>query len=703
MPRRSGESTPAHPQDPVRQLRLVVEVEDLDTALAFYRDALGLEVEEAIDGENGERVVILDAGRATLELANPAQKRMIDEVEVGRQVSPRLRVAFEVVDAAATTSRLEEAGATVVAPPVVTPWQSLNARLDAPGPLHITVFQEGVSGRESRRSLARLASDERAVLPDWLHALCMHCAQVGSTQRRLMADCRPRRVDRLAILRGAYDKVAFVGIFDAHPSLGRNASAQAADLIRQAILDGRVIPGGSVRKRRSWPSNSGSAARRCERHSSTHGGRVGRGAHGDEGGGSVTPPAGDLKQNAAEQGGRIGPLAGIRVIELGTLLAGPFAGRLLGDLGAEVIKIEAPGQPDPIREWGKARYQGRSLMWPVQSRNKKCVTLNLRLERGQELLLRLVEKADVVTENFRPGTLEKWNLGYEQLSEVNPGIVLARISGYGQTGPYASRAGFASVSEAMGGIRHINGFPGEAPPRMHISLGDSLAAMFATQGILSALYWRDACGGGLGQVVDVSLMESAFALLESTVPEYDRLGIVRGPQGTNLKGIAPSNIFRSSDDKWMVIAANADGVFRRLCDAIGRPELADDERFSTHLARGDTQDEIEGIIADWARERTASEIDRILNEAGVICGPIYTIEDIFDDPQYQARDMLLEQVDPEFGSFVGPGIVPKLTRTPGAVRWSATWEEGSHNREVYGDLLGLTDDELAELREEGVL
>jgi crotonobetainyl-CoA:carnitine CoA-transferase CaiB-like acyl-CoA transferase len=329
--------------------------------------------------------------------------------------------------------------------------------------------------------------------------------------------------------------------------------------------------------------------------------------------------------------------------------------------------------------------------------------LNLRLERGQELLLRLIEKADVVTENFRPGTLEKWNLGFDRLSEINPGIVLARISGYGQTGPYSERAGFASVSEAMGGIRHINGFPGEAPPRMHISLGDSLAGMFAAQGILSALYWRDACGGGVGQVVDVSLMESAFAMLEGTVPEYDRLGIVRGPQGTNLKGIAPSNIFRSRDEKWVVIAANADGVFRRLCDAIGRAELADDERFATHVARGDNQDEIEGIIADWARERDASEIDRVLNEAGVICGPIYTIADIFDDPQFQARDMLLEHVDPEFGPYIGPGIVPKLTRTPGAVRWSATWDEGSHNQEVYGGLLGLTDDELAELREEGVL
>ena len=255
----------------------------------------------------------------------------------------------------------------------------------------------------------------------------------------------------------------------------------------------------------------------------------------------------------------------------------------------------------------------------------------------------------------------------------------------------------------MGGIRHINGFPDQPPPRMHISLGDSLAAMFAAQGILAALYWRDGAGGGLGQVVDVSLMEASFALLESTVPEYDRLGIVRGPQGTNLKGIAPSNIFKSRDDSWVVIAANADNVFRRLCDAIERPELADDERFATHLARGDNQDEIEGIVADWAAQHDAAEIDRILNAAGVICGPIYTIADIFDDPQFKAREMLLEHVDPEFGPYIGPGIVPKLTRTPGAVRWSATWEEGSHNAEVYGGLLGLSDDEIAALHEEGVI
>ena len=262
------------------------------------------------------------------------------------------------------------------------------------------------------------------------------------------------------------------------------------------------------------------------------------------------------QQAQAEAGA--GPLAGVRVLELGMLLAGPFTGRLLGDMGAEVIKVEPPGQPDPLREWGKARYQGRSLWWPVQSRNKKCITLNLREAKGQELLLELARRSDVLVENFRPGTLERWNLGPEQLWEANPKLVVARVSGYGQTGPYAPRAGFASVAEAMGGIRHINGFPDEPPPRLHISLGDSLAGMFATQGILAALYKRDALGFGRGQVVDVSLVESCFALLESMVPEYDRLGIVRGPGGTGLKGVAPSNIFKSEDGKWIVIAANAD-------------------------------------------------------------------------------------------------------------------------------------------------
>jgi len=398
-----------------------------------------------------------------------------------------------------------------------------------------------------------------------------------------------------------------------------------------------------------------------------------------------------------------GPLAGVRVIELGQLLAGPFTGRLLGDMGADVIKVEPPGQPDPIRDWGKARYHGRSLWWPVQSRNKRCVTLNLRSERGQELLLELVKQADVLTENFRPGTLERWNLGWDRLSEANPRLVLARISGYGQTGPYAERAGFASVAEAMGGIRYINGFPGEPPPRIHLSIGDSLAGMFAAQGILAALYKRDALGFGRGQVVDISLLESSFALLESMVPEYDRLKIVREPQGTNLKGIAPSNIFKSADGKWIVIAANADKVFGRLCEAMGRPELATDPKFSNHLARGDHQDELEGLIAHWAAERPAEEIDRVLNAAGVICGPVYTIADIFADEHFWAREMLLKHEDPEFGEYIGPGITPKFSETPGEVRWSAPWEEGSHNREVYGELLGLSESELAGLKEEGVL
>lgn len=415
------------------------------------------------------------------------------------------------------------------------------------------------------------------------------------------------------------------------------------------------------------------------------------------GGQPATSPRAERRETGS------GPLAGVRMVELGMLLAGPFAGRLLGDMGAEVIKVEPPGKPDPLRDWGHARYGNHSLWWPVQSRNKKCVTLNLREPRGQELLLELVRVTDVVTENFRPGTLERWNVGYDRMSAVNPGIVLARISGYGQTGPYAGRAGFAAVAEAMGGLRYINGFPDQPPPRTGISLGDSLAAMFAVQGILAALYQRDVLGDGRGQVIDVSLMEASFALLESAVPEYDRLGIVRGPSGTGLKGVAPSNIFKSRDGKWVVIAANQDNVFRRLCEAMDSPELADDPRYATHLARGENQEQIEQVVADWAARHDAREIDARLNEFGVVCGPIYTIADIFEDPQFAAREMLVEHEDPDFGSYVGPGIVPKFSRTPGEVRWSAPWEEGSHNREIYCDLLGLSESELDDLHEAGIV
>jgi formyl-CoA transferase len=391
-----------------------------------------------------------------------------------------------------------------------------------------------------------------------------------------------------------------------------------------------------------------------------------------------------------------GPLTGLRVIELGMLVAGPHAARLLAEMGAEVIKLEAPDRLDPLREWGKARYQNRSLWWPVQSRNKKCATLDLRKKSGQELLLSLVKESDVVIENFRPGTLEKWNLGFDRLIQANPRIILCRVSGYGQTGPYSKRAGFASVAEAMGGLRFINGNIGEPPPRMHISLGDTLAGMVAVHGILAALYWRDALAGGRGQVVDVSL-------LESTIPEFDRLGIVREPGGTGLAGVAPSNIFRSRDGKWIVIAANADNIFRRLCGAMDMPELADDPRFSTHLARGENQKEIDALVATWAGEHDAAEIDDVLNRAGVVCGPIYSVADMFNDPHFWARGMLVRHEDPEIGEYIGPGIFPKFSETPSMVRWSAPWEPGSHNREIFGDLLGLSNEELDELKAEGVL
>lgn len=397
-----------------------------------------------------------------------------------------------------------------------------------------------------------------------------------------------------------------------------------------------------------------------------------------------------------------GPLAGLRILELGTLIAGPFAGRLLGDMGAEVIKVEAPEHPDPLRDWGRS-YKGRSLWWAAQSRNKKCITLDLRQPAGQQLALDLVEQCDVVIENFRPGTLERWNLAYEQMAAVNPGVILVRVSGYGQTGPYASRAGFASVAEAMSGLRHINGYPDQPPPRMGISLGDSIAALFAVQGALAALHERDSSGTGLGQVVDVSLVESCFALLESAVPEYDRLGVIRQPTGSGLPGIAPSNIFRSLDGIWMVIAANQDTVFRRLCLAMDAPELADDPRFVDHVKRGENQSEIEGIVATWAALRPANEIDQLLNDSGVPCGPINTVADIFDDAHYREREMLLELDDPEIGPFVAPGVVPKFSTTPGSIRSTASWRSGSDNEEVYCRLLALSPADLARHKQHGVV
>ncbi|WP_433504856.1 CaiB/BaiF CoA transferase family protein [Pseudonocardia halophobica] len=393
-----------------------------------------------------------------------------------------------------------------------------------------------------------------------------------------------------------------------------------------------------------------------------------------------------------------GPLAGLRVIELGTILAASTTARILGDFGAEVIKVEAPDRPDPMRYWGRGTYEGRALWWPVQSRNKKLVTANLRTPEGAELFVRLCDTADVVVENFRPGTLERWGLGYDRLSRDNPGLVLARISGYGQTGPYAARPGYAAVGEAMGGIRYINGYPDMPPPRSGLSLGDTLAGMFTSQGVMAALHERQR--SGRGQVVDTSLVEACMAVMESSFAEYDKLGVVRGPSGTGLPGVSPSNLFRSRDGKWVVIAANQDQIFVRLCSAMGCPELATDPRYDTHVGRAANQVELEQTVADWVAEHDAAELDTILTKHEVVAGPVYSVADIVADPHVRDRGSLVVHHDDDLGDFLSQEVVPRLDRTPGSVRWTGPWELGAHNAEVYGGL-GLDDAQLADLQEGG--
>jgi formyl-CoA transferase/succinyl-CoA--D-citramalate CoA-transferase len=398
-----------------------------------------------------------------------------------------------------------------------------------------------------------------------------------------------------------------------------------------------------------------------------------------------------------------GPLHGLRVIEMGQLLAGPFVGSRLADFGAEVIKVEQRGAGDPMRLWGHYRYRDRPLWWPILARNKKSVTANLKAEEGQDLVRKLVAKADALVENFKPGTLEKWGLGPEALHEINPRLVICRVSGFGQSGPYAARPGFASVGEAMGGIRYINGFPDRPPPRSGISLGDSLTGMFAVQGLLMALYWRDAGGGGKGQVIDAAITESCFAMLESSLPEYDFLGVVREPSGTGLPNISPSNIYPTKDGKWMVMAANLDPMFIRLAAAMGRPELAEDERYSTHKARGENCNELDALIAEWTRTKDSGELSEIFEAHGVVYGPIYSIADIVEDPQYRERDMILRLPDDHFGEIAVPGIVPKLSETPSGVAWLGPPEPGQHNREVYRDLLGLSEAEFRSLQDREII
>ena len=397
-------------------------------------------------------------------------------------------------------------------------------------------------------------------------------------------------------------------------------------------------------------------------------------------------------------------LTGVRVLELGSIIAGPFCGRLLADHGADVIKVEAPGAPDPLREWGQAEQDGHHFFWTVHARNKRCITLDLRRPEGRDLFLQLVQTADVLLESFRPGTLERWGLAPEVLSQRNPGLILARVSGYGQSGPDSRRPGYASVAEAVSGMRYLNGYPGGPPPRPALSIGDSLAGMFAAQGVLMALLARQRGDQPAGQVVDVALTESCLALLESSIPDYDRGGIVREPSGTRLTGIAPSNLYQSADGRWMVIAANQDSVFTRLCSAMGRPDLVTDARFRSHTARGRHQDEIDDIVAAWARQHDAASLARVLEDAGVVVGPVNTVAEVVKDPQMQAREMIVPHFDEAIGADVlGPGVVPKLSRTPGAIRWAGPPRPGTHNAQVYGDLLGLDQPQLDQLAETGVI
>jgi formyl-CoA transferase len=394
-----------------------------------------------------------------------------------------------------------------------------------------------------------------------------------------------------------------------------------------------------------------------------------------------------------------GALSDLRVLELGTLIAGPFCGQLLGDMGAEVIKIEAPGQGDPMRHWGPQERGKPSVWWPVIARNKKAITLDLRQPNGQRLFKELCAKSDVVIENFRPGTLEKWDLGWPALSAINPRLILVRVSGYGQTGPYARRAGYGGIGEAMGGLRYIVGEPDRPPSRVGISIGDSLAAVHACMGTLAALHHRERSGHG--QVVDAAIYESVLNMMESLVTEYDQLGHVRERSGAILPRIAPSNVYPTRDGIVM-IGANQDTVFARLCEAMGTPALATDARYCDHQARGTNQRELDERIAAWTATLDTRPLLALLEKYGVPSGLIYKTEDMLEDPHFAARQAIVSTEHPRFGTLRMQNVAPRLSLTPSSVRTPAP-ELGQHNDEVYGELLGLDAATIAEHRASGVL
>lgn len=394
---------------------------------------------------------------------------------------------------------------------------------------------------------------------------------------------------------------------------------------------------------------------------------------------------------------RKGPLTDLRMIELGQLIAGPFCGQLFADMGADVIKVEAPGRGDPMRVWGR---EGYPLWWKVVSRNKRCITANLREEAGQDIVRQLVKEADFILENFRPGTMEKWGLGYEDLKKINPKIIMIRVSGYGQTGPYSKRPGYASVGEAMGGIRYLMGDPDRKPSRAGISLGDSLAGTFATVGALAALHHREKTGEG--QVIDTSIYESILTIMESLVSEHTVEGFTRERSGSILPAIAPSNIYDGSDGM-VIIAANQDSVFSRLSDAIGMADLKDNPRYATHTARGANQTELDDIIQAWAKDKPIAEIEDIMIENAVPVGKVYRAKEMLDDPHYAARDALIDLPSDAFGSVKMQNVFPKMSKTQGEVRWAGPEKLGSHTEDVLTELLDLTPEQIVKLRESGIV
>ena len=392
-----------------------------------------------------------------------------------------------------------------------------------------------------------------------------------------------------------------------------------------------------------------------------------------------------------------GPLKGLKVVEMGQLIAGPFCGQLLGDLGAEVIKVEPPGEGDPMRQWGRG---DTPLWWEVIARNKLSVSADLRRPEGQDLVRRLIGQADVLIENFRPGALERWNLDPQELLAANARLVVLRVSGYGQTGPYAQRTGFGGIGEAMGGWRHVVGEPDRPPSRMGISIGDTLAATYGCVGVLAALRHRDQTGQG--QIVDSAIYEAVLQVMESLVPDYSVMGYVRERSGSILPGLAPSNVYRCSDGEYL-IGANQDAIFGRLCEAMEQPGLAKDERYASHTARGAHQAELDEIIELWTRTKTVQEVEALCITHAIPAGKVYRAPEMLADPHFAAREAIVEVPHPTFGRVMMQNAFPKLSATPSGVRRPAPRGVGQDNAEVYGRELGLGEDELAALKAAGVI